>query len=85
MHLKDLFKSAREREREEERVINGSLRVRHRDPIADVCPKQLQWRENESGSALAALLMINQPGVTVLKKKKKEKQSSRETQGTSFL
>lgn len=57
VHLKDLFKRAREREREEERVINGSLRVRHRDPIADVHPKQ-------SGSALPALLMINRPGVT---------------------
>lgn len=68
VHLKDLFKRVREREREEERVINGSLRVWHRDPIADVCPKQLQWRENESGSTLPALLMSNQPGVRFFKK-----------------
>lgn len=68
VHLKDLFKSAREREREEEKAVNGSLRVWHRDPIADVCPKQLQRCENESGSAPPALLMINQPALTVLKK-----------------
>lgn len=78
VYLKDLFKRAREREREEEKVINGSLRVRYRDPVADVCPKQLQRRENESGSALPALLMINQPGVTF-------KKSSRETVVSSEL
>lgn len=70
VHLKDFFKRTREREREEERVINGSLRVRHRDPIADVLPKQLQRRESKSGSALPALLMIHRPGVTFKTKNK---------------
>lgn len=53
----------KERGREEEKVINGALKVQHRDPIADVRPKQLRWHESESGSTLPALLMISQPGV----------------------
>lgn len=81
MHLKDLFKRAREGEREEEKVINGSLRVQHRDPIADVCPKQLQWRENVSGSALPPLLMINQPGVKFKKKNSRETELRFQHQG----